>query len=280
LIILNAIVYSPLVKYSIVKKVLIAIFFLSCKFTYSQITINDLLRYIGHIKYKNELSTKKKTSISQIEITSTIYINPNTSTSSITTFNKKGNIISSQIFNKKGSNIESYFANYDSTGTRILKNRGIKSHFRNYFFNEFVYDDSENLIEINEKDKLGNIKRKNYITNNKIGFPIEIRIEDASGVQKLGYSKEIAEYNFSEYSYHSKYISYSGKKLTSAKGFMIRPEDKMVGFKYNKNGDPIEINNTLLKYKYDKHGNWTKLIITNKKNKKIESHVRELTYRN
>jgi len=134
---------------STMKSLLLIAFLSLFKPIYSQITIHDLLVFKGHIEYKNSTSVKKKNRVSKMNILSTAYTKPNTITRNIITFNREGNIISDLTFNEKKKNIENYFASYDSTGVRILKNKSsIQSRFMRSFANEFIYDTIGNLIEV------------------------------------------------------------------------------------------------------------------------------------
>lgn len=255
-------------------RIVIVLILLNFK-TFSQINIKTILSIKGLIEFKDLSSVSEKKQVTKIIVKETSFSRVIKKFEHFIYLNKRNKITSYVIKDSKGANFSSFFAFYDNDGERLIKTKGGYGSISLRGKYNYVYDENNFIIEVNQTDKYGNIFRKNYIKNNRIGLPVEIRIEDS--YREVNF-KELANYSFSENTFTSKILDNKGKVLSLSKNFFINKEDKIPSYKYNEYGDLVETDKLIFKYKYDENSNWIKLIISDKKHKKVSSYKRKIFY--
>ena len=229
---------------------------------------------------KNEFNSEK---LVKETITQTTFYNANNieKKKDITIYNEKNRVTSELRYDENGNLKQRLTRIYDSTGIRSLARKfenwhPLLGHFYETAYHN--YDERGFLNCVIEKDQNGRIIRQTNIINNENGHPIELTVL----VENQIYGKETAKYDYEKNEVTIKYFNRNGELLNSETS-KIEFSKSEPGDIVNEYGDVIKSKSFEMEIKYDKFGNWIKMVyyaIVNGKAIKKSISTRVIKYRN
>lgn len=223
----------------------------------------------------------KSTPYAEEVTTETSFYNNNSTEykKSVTKLTPERRIASETRYDIDGNKTEMLVFQYDSIGNSIARRFDRWNAYAGHTIETayYTYDKNSFLIEISDQDSNGNIFRTTQIINNELGYPIELKVLDAYGNL---YGKETSIYDYENNLCNTTYWNNKGEKITEQKGkidFKTPVSDDV----FNEYGDLVKSGDNELEYKYDKNGNWIKMVsykIENGKRIKKAVHRRKIKY--
>lgn len=234
------------------------------------------------INHDKAYNVKPSPTVDEVKTEITFYNRNNTEfQKSITKLNSRRQILSEIRYDQEGNKTAMLVFNYDSLGHSTSRrfDKWMRYIGHTYEIAYYQYDQSGFLVSVINRNEKNEVYMKTFIINDEKGNAIELRTFDGYGNE---HGKETTTYDYDNNSYTVSYWKNNGDLISSTTS-KIDFENQDSDNTYNPQGDIVKSKNSEYEYKYDKYGNWVKMIcynITDGQKIKTAVHKREIKYSN